>query len=372
MQGSKYTPFRARLIAMIFALLCLLPMTAWADVAADSATAVVFVYQRVDEDSALDANISIDQFELHIKELKQGGYNVLPLGQIMDALKSGKDLPPKTVAITFDGAYQATMAAAVPRLTAANLPFTVFFAGDMADGGTPTHMNWSQLKKLGKNKLADFGILPASYANMVNLPAEENAALINRAVSKYRDTFGSMPQYFAYPYGEYDAALRKQLAGYGFKGVFGQHSGVIHSKSDFLALPRFTMTGDYGDLDRFILTARALPLPVQDIVPDNTIVRENPPHIGFTVTPEITNISKLACFASNVGKLTLLRLGGNRIELRPEQPFVDRRTRVNCTLVDSAVTPGEPRRWRWFGLMFLLPDQANDADEVESTENAGG
>ncbi|MBI3442130.1 MAG: polysaccharide deacetylase family protein [Proteobacteria bacterium] len=347
---------------------------AQASVSVDKSTAVIFMYQRVGEEQAPQDNISVEQFRAHITELTKAGYSVLPLPKIIDALKNNDSLPPKTVGITFDGAYQATLANAIPTLEEAKFPFTVFFASDMADNGNPAYMNWDQLKKLRKNKLVSFGILPAAYEYMVDKTAEENAAIINRAISRYREMLGAEPVFFAYPYGEYNTDIKKQLARYKFKAVFGQQSGVVYPDSDFLALPRFTMTDDYGGLDRFILTANALPLPAGDVVPEDTMLIKNPPIIGFTINPEIRQLAKLACFGSNLGKLPLSNIGNNRVEIRPDKPFTDRRTRINCTLPNNTIMPGEPRRWRWFGILLIAPTVAEPAadegsEDTEDPEN---
>lgn len=353
MLKRKYTLLHGIIAVTIFvSAFMLFSFSAFA-IEEDKGTAVIFVYQRVGEDIVPKSNISIEQFKEHIHELKEGGYSVLPLTKIIDALKNGNVLPPKSIGITFDGAYKTTLSNVLPLLEDAKIPFTVFFASDMADNKNSTHLSWDQLSKLRKNKLVSFGILPAAYKHMTKQTDEQNSTIINRAVSRYREVCGENPAFFAYPYGEFNNSIKKIITSYEFKAVFGHHSGGVHVNSDFLALPRFTMTGDYGDLDRFILTANALPLPVEDIVPEDTIFFQNPPIIGFTVTPEIQNLSRLSCFASNLGRLPLTRIGGNRIEIRSGQPFVDRRTRINCTMPDETRVPGELRRWRWFGMLLI-------------------
>ena len=371
MLRRKYTRLCQVIVGVIFASALLFSPHGFAAIPEDKGTAVIFVYQRIGEDSVPQGNISIDQFREHIEELKKGGYSVLPLTKIIDAVKNGDSLPPKTIGITFEGAYQATLANAVPLLDEAQMPFTVFFASDMLESDGAGRMTWAQIKTLKKDKLVSFGILPAAYEHMVTQSAEQNAALVNRAVARYREMLEEDPVFFAYPYGEFNAALKKQLAGYKFKAVFGQHSGVVYAGADFMALPRFTMTDEYGDFDRFMLTANALPLPVSDIVPEDTILAQNPPIIGFTVTQEINNISKLSCFASNLGKLPLTHIGGNRIEIRPVQPFADRRTRINCTLPNETVTPGVAPNWRWFGMLLVLPAQEEEdgTDSLETPED---
>lgn len=369
----KYTSLYRMVIGAIFACALLAAQAAPAGIPEDESAAVVFMYQRVGEDSVPQSNISIDQFKEHLNELRKDGYAVLPLGKIIDAIKNGEPLPPKSVAITFEGAYQTTLANALPLLDEAQIPYTVFFAADAIDGDNAGRMSWDQIKKLQKNKLASLGLLPAAYEHMVSLSDEKNAELINRAMGRYRDMLGEEPLFFAYPYGEYNAAIKKQLGEYKFKAVFGQQSGVVHKGSDFLALPRFTMTNDYGDLDRFMVTANALPLPVTDVVPEDPMMMQNPPTIGFTVTPDLHKLDKLSCFASDQGKLPLLRMGSNRIEIRPEQPFTDRRTRINCTLPNDNVLPGERQNWRWFGMLLTAPgvEEENNTDAAPAPGEGG-
>ncbi|MBU6476276.1 MAG: hypothetical protein KGQ70_09940, partial [Alphaproteobacteria bacterium] len=227
-------------------------------------------------------------------------------------------------------------------------------------------MTWEQLKKIKTDGLADFGILPASYVHMIDRTATQNAALINRAVARAREMLGVAPAFFAYPYGEFDGALKKQIAGYDFKAAFGEQSGVVYHGEDMMELPRFVMTQEYGDIDRFTLTANALPLPASDIVPADPAIKNNPPDIGFTVTSALHDLSKLSCFASDTGKLPLTRLDENRIEIRLKQPFTDRRTRINCTLPDETFTPGRSPDWRWFGMLLTAPgiaDSSGNADD---------
>src|SRR5690606_27795943 len=155
--------------------------------------------------------------------------------------------------------------------------------------------------------------------------AEENAALINRAVTRFRAEFGAEPEFFSYPYGEYTPALRQQVSEYKFVAAFSQHSGVAYAGADYMSLPRFIMTDTFGDLDRFTLTASALPLPVTEVMPDNMVVTENPPPIGFTVTPEIRDLGRLSCFISGLGKAELVRPGGGRVEIRLDSMLEERR-----------------------------------------------
>lgn len=365
----QYKYYTAALRLFAAAACLLLSGPAVAGIPADSSSAVVFVYQHIGDDSTAPGSISLEQFRAHVNEMKTEGYNVLPLPEIVDALKAGKPLPVKTVALTFDGAWLSTLNDAIPLLSAAKLPYTVFYASDLVDAGTPSHMTWKQLKALKRDKLATLGILPDNYVHMAALPPERSAARINKAVSRYREEIGGEPLFFAYPYGEYSADLKKQLADYPFAAAFGQQSGVAHKDADFSALPRFTLTEAFGGLDRFQLTTHALPLPVTDVIPEDMLVTQNPPMIGFTVTPEITNLSRLSCFVSGLGKVELTRLGNNRIEIRLAEKLIDRSTRVNCTMPVDEVVAGQPPSWRWFGMLLILPEAVTDESAPQNPES---
>ena len=338
---------------------------AHASINADRSSAVVFLYQRIGEDSLPQSSISIEQFKEHIKELTTDGYTVLPLRDIIRALKNGAPLPQKTVALTIEGAWLSTLQNALPLLQEAQLPVTLFISTDNADGTQPNHLDWKQLKTLKKNKLIDLGIMPAAYVHMSDYGAAENAAFINRAVTAYQENMGEEPPFFAYPYGEYSNDIRAQVSEYPFMAGFAQQSGVIHGESDFMALPRFIMTDIYGDIDRFRLTANALPLPVVDVMPDDMVMADNPPMIGFTVASDIKDLDRLSCFVSGLGKIDLVKPGGNRVEIRLEEPLVDRRTRINCTIPDETIIPGEPQSWRWFGMQLVNKDFMEEPSETQ-------
>jgi hypothetical protein len=118
------------------------------------------------------------------------------------------------------------------------------------------------------------------------------------------------------------------------------------------------MTEEFADLDRFRMTSQALPLPISDLEPESMILKSNPPFPGFTVSSSIqaTDLKKMTCFASGIGKLTIQLLGHNRVEIRFPKGFDDTRGRVNCTLpVPSADDPRDVR-WRWLGFLYVVPN----------------
>src|SRR5579862_655478 len=124
-----------RRVALGLALACLgLPAVADPDEAppASSAasSAVIFAYRHFGDEPDPASAITAEQFEAHLRELRRGGYAVLPVPEIVAALREGRALPPRTVGITIDDAHASVYDVAWPRLHAAGLPFTLFVASE--------------------------------------------------------------------------------------------------------------------------------------------------------------------------------------------------------------------------------------------------
>ncbi|MCB9991245.1 MAG: polysaccharide deacetylase family protein [Rhodospirillales bacterium] len=324
----------------------------------DQSAAVIFVYHRIGEDQYPESNIRREQFESHIRELASGEYTVMPLPAIIAAFKNGEKLPENTVALTFDGGHSSVLKNAVPLLQTNNLPFTVFISTDHIDRNTPHYMSWDDVKKLDRTKDVTIGLHPASYTRLYNDPESEIARQINSARARYREALGHEPSLFAYPFGEYSAAYRSIIEKQGFSAAFGQQSGVAYGGDDLLTLPRFPMTESFGGLDRFHLTATALPLPVTDIEPKDPLLQSAMPSIGFTIDESLAgSLDKLSCFVSGQDKPDLEIVGTRRIELRLGAPLEADRARINCTLPLPTSENYEEPRWRWFGLQLLVPRQ---------------
>ena len=333
-------------------------LTAWAvfivPVLAEAAdSAVVLMYHRFGESRYPSTNITLEQFEAHLKELKDGGYTVLPVPEILDALANGRSLPDRAVGITIDDAYRSVFTEAWPRFRKAGMPFTLFVATDPVDRATAGkgsgYMVWEQIREL-RDAGVTIGSQTASHLHMATSSENANRVDLERSNARFVAELGDKPQLFAYPYGEGSLAVAELLREFGFTASFGQHSGAIGKSEDVFFLPRYALNESYGGIDRFKLVANTLPLSVKDVTPaDPLIGSANPPAIGFTVDTPPKNLDRLTCFISPE-KAHIERLGETRIEVRVKAPFPPGRTRLNCTL------PGDDGRWHWYGRQFVVPN----------------
>jgi len=323
-----------------------------AEIPADNGAAVI-MYHRFGESQYPSTNIRLEQLEAHIAELASGPYSVLPLPEIAAALAEGRILPERTVGISIDDAFLSAYREAWPRLRAAGLPFTVFVSTQALDNSLPSYMTWDQLREMIAGGGVSVGNHGVTHGHMVRQRHETVRAEISDGARRLRQELGAVPSILAYPYGEYGLAIRDIAQDQGLTAAFGQHSGAIGRTSDRFALPRYPMSENYGDMERFRLAVNSLALPVTEVTPTDPLLSaaNNPPFYGFTVAEGIKGLGALNCFASR-NDLTLERLGDRRIETRLGQAYGPGRARINCTM------PGPDGRWRWLGQQFYVPAEA--------------
>ena len=320
----------------------LFALPAWT---ADSA--VILMYHRFGVSATPSTNVTLEQFDAHLEHLKTGGFTVLPVAEIVARLRTGRPLPETAVGLTIDDAHISVYREAWPRLNTAGFPFTLFVNTDAVDRGSANTMTWDQIRELADSGVT-IGSHSAAHPHMPFADRESNVEDLSRSSRRLREELGTRPELFAYPYGEYSLEVRELVAAAGFEAAFGQQSGVAYSGGDLSALPRFALNETYGNLGRFRLVTRALPLRVTDVTPSDPILTMNPPALGFTLVRADDESHTLACYASGQGRARLTRLGETRIEVRLNAPFPPGRARINCTMA------GPEGRWRWVGFQFLI------------------
>lgn len=342
---------------------------------ADSTSATILTYYRIGQGYAFEESLDTDQFLAQMQDIKKRNLTVLPLPEIIKAYQNNTALPRGSIAITFEGGYRSILSTAIPYLNANNIPFTIFYAAQNAENMGDQYLSWAELQTLRENPLATIGVLPYSYSELAGKSKTDIQTELNLTKIAYREHFAAEPLYFSYPYGEYDANLRDLVKEHGYEAAVGLQSGAAYAGSDLFALPRFSVTEKYGDLDHFATILNALPLPAQNIEPQDTYLRDGNPVIGFTLDANLqANIDDIACFVGGAQKADIEKVGDLRVEIRLTAPVNQARTRINCTLpVDkNPDEEGGEQKWRWLGYLLTLGDSEPVQDDSETNTSQTG
>jgi peptidoglycan/xylan/chitin deacetylase (PgdA/CDA1 family) len=341
-----------RLLTALLLLLLLLPA---AGQTADQAT--VFIYHRFGDHRYPSTNTPLGEFRAHLDTLRQGGYQVLPLGEIVARLRDGQPLPERCVAISVDDAFRSFLSGAMPLLREYGYPATVFVNPGEMNG--PDYLSWEELRRLAAEGV-EIGNHSAAHGYLLERRAGESRPLwqqrvkeeIQRAQEELTARLGVTPRLFAYPYGEFSAELQEIVSGLGFLAAFGQQSGVIGRGQDLFALPRFPAGGSYAARSEFRERLRFRALPLQVLTPADTLVTTtNPPLWRIALGNGQIDPRTLRCYVPGQPPASIISVdaAAGIYEIKAVAPQTGRRSKYTLTGTDRQ------GNWYWYSQLWVRP-----------------
>ena len=325
--------------------------------------AVVLMYHRFGDDRYPSTNIRVEQLEAQLEYLADHRHAVVPLADVLAAIRGEAELPDRAVAITIDDAYRSVYTVGYPRFRARGLPFTVFVATDPVDGGQTDFMTWEQMREMALHGVT-FANHGATHDSLIERrPDESRSAWLARVKAdvvkggrRLTEELTPLQGAFAYPYGEYDESVAAVVADLGMV-AFGQQSGAVGPTSDPRALPRFPMAEAFADLDEFAAKVASLPLPVARVTPWDPVTSASRPRIEVTLADTDARLERLACFVSGQGAVAVTWLEERRrFAVAPMKDLPAGRSRVNCT---APAATGS--RFHWFSHPWVVRPEAASA-----------
>lgn len=321
-------------------------------------SAVILLYHHVAEDTPPSTSISPADFEAHLRYLRDNDFNVIALDRMIDSLRSGQSLPEKAVVITFDDGYSSIFDEAFPMLQAYDYPFTLFLSTQPIDEGLGNYMSWDHIRQMSAA-----GVIIANH--MVDHPymlEENDNESASQRLTRLREDLlkaeqrieaetGQSHRYLAYPYGEYDPAIKSLLEELGFVGL-AQNSGAVGPGSDFLALPRFPLASIYANLNTASTKFSTLPFTVTQMQPDSPVTSDRSPSVVLKFENGNYNLDQVGCFAnSRPIPMTWIDREQGVLELNPQESYSGRRWRYICTAPDP-----DSSRYYWYSVQWINLD----------------
>jgi peptidoglycan/xylan/chitin deacetylase (PgdA/CDA1 family) len=323
--------------------------------------ATIVLYHHISESTPPSTSVPPARFREHMNHLRDNGFNVMALPELLSALQSRQPVPDKTVAITFDDGYISIYDTAFPMLQEYGFPFTVFINTQPHDDNQPGFMSWAHIREM-----SDAGVTIANHTenhpHMVDaLPGEDQAGRTARlreeflrAQARIKAETGQDHRFMAYPYGEYDLSNKAMIRELGFIAL-GQQSGAVGFDSDFLALPRFPFGGSFIELSDFAQKVQTLAFHLLQVDPEDTITDNTSPDVTLQFAPGDFNFRQVGCYAGGQPmQMEWLDQENGLVKLSTEQTFNLRRFRYLCTapLRDS-------NRFYWYSKDWTRSTPAN-------------
>jgi peptidoglycan/xylan/chitin deacetylase (PgdA/CDA1 family) len=210
----------------------------------------VLVYHNLGKDPRGRLVLGVDAFTEQMRYLKSHGYRVVSLAEFVEWLSFRRQLPRKTVVLTFDDGYHSFREYAYPVLKELRFPATLFVYTDYVGVGGNA-LTWDELRALAAEGFdvqahsKSHGDLrrgthetDAQYARRLQAELTEAPAILTRHV-------GRPVSFLAYPYGRVDDAVLAKVKDQGYQAAFTVRR---ESNAAFVDLLRVSRSQIYAEM----------------------------------------------------------------------------------------------------------------------------
>jgi len=200
----------------------------------------VLAYHRVGEPKGDHVpTITPEVFIYQLRYLQRHRYRVVDFGTVAEAVRTGRSLPTRAVAVTFDDGYEETYTVARPALHRFGFCATVFLAPSGV--GRPGFMTWQQAQELSQD-----GFTIGSHTmHHLFLPHGSPEVIRQELVDSKRaleQALGREIAWLSYPIGGYTAEIQRIAQTVGYQAACTTNRGVSKRSTDLFAIRRIKMT----------------------------------------------------------------------------------------------------------------------------------
>ena len=209
----------------------------------------ILLYHRFGPSVADGMTITTPVFESHLKYLKDNGYRVIPLRQLVDYyLKKGPKPMPKSVVIVVDDGHESVYTYMLPVVREYRVPVTLFLYPSAISNASYA-MTWDQLKELKKTGLFDFQGHTYWHPNfkkdekrMSRSEYEKSVDMqLSKSKAKLEKELGVRIDLLAWPFGIYNDWLMEKAKEAGYVAAFSIEARHAAEGDTIMKLPRYLL-----------------------------------------------------------------------------------------------------------------------------------
>jgi peptidoglycan/xylan/chitin deacetylase (PgdA/CDA1 family) len=225
-----------------------------------TAQVIVFGYHRfVNKVKRPDTEITPQDFEKQMQELKDKGITVIGMQDFLAWKRSEKSIPPRCAVLTFDDGWKSQYEVAWPILKKFGYPVTLFIYTEGVRGGHfggGEAMTWEMLAEM-RDAGADIQAHSATHQDLRKpydkvakkrlSPPEYEQWLQNEIVGSKQlleQRLGIRVNCFAVPYGFYNEHIKEVCRNAGYEAVFTVYGQPLTFNSPLDSLGRYLIEGN--------------------------------------------------------------------------------------------------------------------------------
>ncbi len=185
----------------------------------------ILCYHNLGPESKGRLLLAASKFDEQMRYLKANGYRVISMAEFVEFTRLGRQLPRKSIVLTFDDGYKSFMQYAYPLLKELGFTATLFVYTDYVGAGKNA-FTWQELKELTAAGF-DVEAHSKSHGDLRRVAGEPDATYARRMQAElgqpqdlFKRNLGQPRTIIAYPYGSWDESLLSRLAEYGYVAGF--------------------------------------------------------------------------------------------------------------------------------------------------------
>ncbi|QIF02618.1 polysaccharide deacetylase family protein [Roseimicrobium sp. ORNL1] len=215
-----------------------------------SVVSILLYHDFVERIPRNEMMVSKGVFRAQMQALKDANIPVIPMSDLLAWKKGEKNIPEAAVVITLDDGWVGVHEIAYPILKEFGYPFTLYLYKKYV-GGAGRSMTVAQIKEMLANG-GELGSHSVSHQAMAQMrrsksPEQYQAWLheeIHESKRWLEETFQLPCRTFAYPYGDKNADIVKQVMEAGYDAAVTVNPQKLNWDTHSGELPRFTQLGD--------------------------------------------------------------------------------------------------------------------------------
>lgn len=200
-----------------------------------------------------DLSVAPERFESHLRYLREAGYQVITLDDLLYALARGQPLPDKPVILTFDDGYEDNHTNAFPLLQRYDMVGHFFIITDFVNQERPGYMNWPQIEEMAAGGQR-FGSHSRDHPNLRGQSVDYLVWQALGGKESIEEHLGYHPRWISYPAGNYDEQTIAVYKSAHYWGGLTIRQGATHTLTGIFELKRVRVRGSYTaeDLARLL------------------------------------------------------------------------------------------------------------------------